>query len=186
MPSNVETEIKLAVRSAAHARRLLRAAGFRQIHRRAFESNQLYDWPDNGLRRAGCMIRVRTWGTEASVTFKGPSGRSTRYKSREEIETPVADAAQMGEILELLGLVPGYRYEKFRAVFAQPGQPGVAAVDETPIGVYLELEGEADWIDRIAARMGFSPGAYRLESYATIYMEDCLRRGVEAGSMVFS
>jgi len=34
--------------------------------------------------------------------------------------------------------------------------------------------------------MGFSPGAYRLESYATIYMEDCLRRGVEAGSMVFS
>ena len=185
MPSKVETEIKLSVPSAAHARRLLRAVGFRQVHRRAFESNQLYDWPDGSLRRSGCMLRVRTWGTEASVTFKGPSDPSARHKSREEIETALEDPRQMEAILERLGLVPAYRYEKFRAVFAKPGQPGVAVVDETPIGVYIELEGEPDWIDRSAAGMGFLPGDYILTSYATMYIEDCRRRGVEAGSMVF-
>ena len=46
-------------------------------------------------------------------------------------------------------------------------------MDETPIGVYLELEGEGAWIDKVALQMGFSPAEYILKSYGTLYREHC-------------
>ena len=36
---------------------------------------------------------------------------------------------------------------------------GHCVVDETPIGNFAELEGTADWIDRVAARLGVSASA---------------------------
>jgi adenylate cyclase class 2 len=181
---HIETEVKLAMSGTAEARRLLRQAGLRVQRRRAFESNVLFDTPDGELRRGGRVLRLRDWGRRSTLTYKGPPVRG-RHKSREELETVVADPAALSAIFERLGLFPSYRYEKFRAEYQAPGEQGTAALDETPVGVFVELEGPPAWIDRTAARLGFAPEQYVTLSYATLYWEDCRRRGVEPGDMVF-
>ena len=45
-----ETEIKLAVKDARSARRLLRMAGFVVSQRRVFEANTVFDTPEQSLR----------------------------------------------------------------------------------------------------------------------------------------
>lgn len=104
------------------------------------------------------------------MTYKGP-GRRERHKSREEIEFEVSNPENFHQVLERLGYTPGFRYEKYRTKFAASGEPGIVTIDETPIGVFLELEGPAQWIDRTAARLGLSEAEYLTHSYAALYQE---------------
>ena len=62
-----------------------------------------------------------------------------------------------------------FRYEKYRTKFAAAGEPGMITLDETPIGVFLELEGAKSWIDGTAGRLGFALSAYSTASYAALY-----------------
>jgi adenylate cyclase class 2 len=182
----VETEIKLAVPSAAHARRLLRKAGFHQTHRRAFESNQLFDTADGRLYKSDRLLRVRTWGRQTILTFKGPRTAGGAHKSTEEIETGIAEEGRISEILERLGMVKSYRYEKYRTVFQVTGEAGEVTLDETPVGVFLELEGKPAWIDRTARRLGYSKRDYITATYSELHRDYCRRHGIKAGSMVFT
>ena len=180
-----ETEIKLAVPDVKSARGLLRAAGFRISRRRVFETNTLFDTPELSLRRAATLLRVREAGGVATLTYKGPP-TITRHKSREELETEISDARVMGAIIERLGLGAVFHYDKYRTEYRQPGRAGVAVLDETPAGVYLELEGTAQWIDRAARKMGFAEDDYITASYVRLWLEWCEWRGAGAGDMVFS
>src|SRR5579883_2221618 len=174
---NVETEIKLRVPDAAHGRRLLRSAGFRVSQRRAFEANTVFDTADLRLRKR----EVRRAG---KLTYKGP-GSSGRHKSREELEIAAADPRTLSAILEKLGFHPAFRYEKYRTEFRRDGG-GEATLDETPIGVFLELEGSPRWIDRTARRLGFSERDYVTLSYGALYTEWCARQRRRPGHMVFA
>ena len=51
-----EIEIKLAVDSAAAARRLLRAAGFKVSRRKVFERNIIFDTQDHVLSRSARLL----------------------------------------------------------------------------------------------------------------------------------
>jgi adenylate cyclase class 2 len=179
-----ETEIKLAVADARTARRLLRAAGFRVSKSRVFETNTAFDTPELGLRRAATLLRVRQAGGVATVTYKGPPVIA-RHKSREELELEISDARAMGTIMERLGLGPVFRYDKYRTEYRQPGRAGIATLDETPVGVYMELEGTPRWIDRAARKLGFAENDYITASYARLYLEWCERSGVRPSDMVF-
>jgi adenylate cyclase class 2 len=103
---------------------------------------------------------------------------------REELETVVSDRGAMLQILARLGYVPAWRYEKYRTEFRGSGA-GLALLDETPFGVFLELEGPAEWIDETAAALGFQPSDYLLESYGALYAEHCRLTGATPGEMVF-
>jgi adenylate cyclase class 2 len=61
----------------------------------------------------------------------------------------------------------------------------MATLDETPIGVYMELEGSPRWIDRAARRLGFSERDYITASYGRLYLEWCAAQKIEPGHMVF-
>src|SRR2546425_2612260 len=87
-----ETEIKLAMPSAHAARDLLRHADFRVFRKRVFESNTVFDTADSTLRKTGRLLRVREAGSMVTLTYKG-AARPGRHKSRQEIETEIADAA---------------------------------------------------------------------------------------------
>lgn len=179
-----ETEIKLAVADAASARRMLRAAGFRLSRRRVFESNVVFDTPDMALRQKRTLLRVREAGKETTLTFKGVP-IDGRHKSREELETAIPGVSTLSAILDRLGFRPSFRYEKYRAEFRAPAASGVAMLDETPIGVYLELEGSPAWIDRTARKLGYGQADYITKSYASLYFADCEKRGVKPADMVF-
>ena len=180
-----EVEIKLRVEDAVTGKRLLRNSGFRIARRRAFEQNILFDTPGLDLRRRGALLRLRRSGSRWTVTFKDRSVRG-KHKSREEVEVNVSDGVAFQAILERLGLAPVFRYEKYRTEFRSVRGSGIATLDETPIGVFVELEGSPAWIDRTARRLGFSEMHYITMSYGQLYIKDCLRKGVTPANMVFT
>ncbi len=182
---NREVEIKLRVENGLNEiRGRIEAAGFHISKPRVFEANVILDTPDKQLREASELIRLRRVGEKCVLTYKGKPAPG-KHKDREEIETEVSNADNMEAILAWLGLQPSLRYEKFRTEY-QAGKSGTLTLDETPIGLFLELEGEAEWIDRIAAQLGFSEQQYITKSYGSLYMDYCRERALTPTNMVFA
>ncbi|MGA1995669.1 MAG: class IV adenylate cyclase [Bryobacteraceae bacterium] len=179
-----ENEIEVAVADPAAVRSLLRRVGFRLARRRVFEANTVFDTAKLTLRRGCRLLRLRQAGRAVTLTFKGRPVPGP-HKTREELETRLPDAARFAAILARLGFHPVFRYEKYRTEFRMERGPGMAMLDETPIGVYLELEGPPAWIDRTARRMGFSQGDYITASYARLYLDWCRQRRQKPRNMVF-
>ena len=168
---HVETEIKLRLPDAASGRKLLARAGFRMTRRRVLETNLLFDTADRKFLHNRRLVRLRWSGGRCLLTYKGPP-RTGAHKQREEIEVVVSDWVAMESILKQLGLSPAYHYEKYRAEYQRPKEPGVVTLDETPVGVFLELEGTPAWIDETAAVMGFGKKNYITKSYSRLWAEE--------------
>lgn len=191
MKSPREIEIKLKVEAPPALKRRLKQSGFVVVSRRHFESNIVFDFRDLRLRRSRSLLRLRREGNRHLLTFKGAPHASDTYKIRTELETRVEGADTLQRILEALDLHPVFRYEKYRTAYAEERKgkgegPPLLVYDETPIGHYIELEGPARWIDRVARRLGFQKRDYITASYAVLYHEHCRENGIKAGDMVFS
>ena len=179
-----ETEIKLAVKDARSTRRRLREAGFVVSRPRVFEVNTVFDTPDLSLRASSRLLRIRQAGRVATLTFKGVP-ETGKHKSREELELEIGNGTAMMSIMERLGYHRMFRYEKFRTEFRQPRRAGIAMLDETPVGVYLELEGTPHWIDGTARLLGFEESDYITASYGRVYLDWCAANGRTPGDMTF-
>jgi adenylate cyclase class 2 len=196
-----EIEVKLRMREAGRARKMLAKAGAKPVRHpaagrdgRFHELNILFDTPQGGFARHGQLLRVRVESpaarggkvtSRAILTYKGPAegpGRS-HFKVRDEYEVVIADAEAMHHILESLGLRGWFRYEKFRTAFSLPASARWAAglkldLDETPVGVFLELEGPPAAIDRAARELGFAPPDYVTKDYLFLHIEQCRKGGI--------
>ena len=207
-----EIEIKLRVQDIGAIRKLLKQFRAKEIIPRTFESNTLYDTPRQNLRRQGRIIRIRieepasgpgrgrsNEGPPAILTYKGPSDsiRKTQnsarnskirshFKIKTEIELSVSRANEMAEILGALGLHPTFRYEKYRTTYALPGVHELKIeLDETPLGIYIELEGPMPDIDRAALLLGYREKDYIRQSYGALYLADCRRLRRKPSNMLF-
>src|SRR5580704_13291005 len=161
---------------------------------RVHEWNTVFDTARQDLRKREQLLRTRIETPDgqaprrqdqaqqqpALLTFKGPvvaragrHGKATideRHKVREEIQFRIADAASLAKILERLGMRPSFHYEKYRTTFRLPATKLWAKgllieLDETPIGIFMELEGPPIAIDRAAKELGFSTKDYILKNY---------------------
>jgi adenylate cyclase, class 2 len=180
----MEIEVKIAVPGAAEARRQLRKNGFVVVKPRILEANEVFDTPDLRLRNSQLLLRIRQIRHETKLTYKGPPAAG-KHKSREELELKADDARTLAAIFSRLGFEKVFRYEKYRTEF-QREKTGIVTLDETPIGIYLELEGPPAWIDRTARLLGFQEKDYILESYGKLYFDWCERQGRKPGDMIFA
>jgi adenylate cyclase class 2 len=181
----IETEIKLPVPGVLQARALLRKAGFQTLIRRVFEQNILLDDSAASLRARGVLLRVRGAGRLVTCTFKGPS-LPGRHKSRVEQEFGATNLDSCLAVFAGIGFTECFRYEKYRTEFQRSGERGHATLDETPIGVFMELEGPARWIDRTAAELGFPRETWITSSYVALYFEWCAKNKRKPASMTFA
>ncbi len=179
-----ETEVKIRIPDPVVILARLHSIGFRESVPRQFEANTLYDTAESRLRQESMLLRLRQFGDHGVITWKGPSAPGP-YKSRPELETSIGSVQILHEILTCIGFGPSFRYEKYRTEFQSDDAAGTVTLDETPIGIFLELEGPGDWIDRTARALGFSRESYVLESYGRLYIADCERCGVKPSHMVF-
>jgi adenylate cyclase class 2 len=163
-----EIEIKFRVNDVRALSRNLRTAGFRVVTPRTHEMNTLYDLPGGVLRGRKELLRIRKYGLEWTITHKS-QGKKGRHSSRLELETGVSDGKKMDAILRGLGYAPTFRYEKFRAEWADG--KGKVVVDETPIGNFCEIEGPSRWIDATAKKLGVVPADYITKNYATLFLD---------------
>ena len=198
MAGPIEIEVKIAVTSAAHVRAILRETKFSVVSPRVFEQNLVLDNARGSVRSSGLLLRVRTSGKRnarqaALCTFKGPATDTpTHHKQRVEREFTASNADECLAVFAGIGFHPAFRYEKYRTVFArrarrgEKGQQGLVTLDETPIGVFMELEGPALWIDRTAKELGFSRNDYITVSYARLWERWREEHALPPGNMVFS
>ena len=180
--SSRENEIKLAFPSAETAVRRLLAAGALAVHARAFEDNVLFDLADRPLAKSGRLLRLRCFGGDSVLTFKAPVAGEHRHKVKLEYETAVADPEAFRSILLGLGFEAVYRYQKFRTTFRLDAVE--AAVDETPLGTFVELEGAPDDVDLAAAALSAKPSDFIRASYRELQEKAAATRGVAAGDML--
>lgn len=208
-----EIEIKLRVADKREFLRKLRklgvAVGAAGKARRVHEHNIIFDTPDGGLAKRGQLLRIRTESPASPhtrrkpaanrhvVTFKQPPASERdggpargRHKVREETELEVQDPASLMKILGGLGLRGWFRYEKHRTTYTLPaGQKWahglLIELDETPVGVFVELEGPATAIDHAASLLGYAQRDYITKNYLVLYMEECRRRGEQPTNMLF-
>ena len=181
--SRRETEIKLAFASPEDARRELIRLGAIESRPRVFEDNVVFDLDDRRLVTTDRLLRLRRTGPDAVLTYKGPAEAGRRHKVREEAEVGVADADEMDRILRGVGFRPGYRYQKYRTAFTLEGVD--VALDETSLGTFVELEGDPDAIDRVAAALGKGPDDYLRATYRELQEKDAAARGAIAGDLLY-
>jgi adenylate cyclase class 2 len=116
------------------------------------------------------------------LTFKGPVQPGS-MKVREEHETAIGDPAVMLRVLEELGFRVWFRYQKYREEFSLDDV--IIAVDETPVGTYVEIEGGERGIASATAALGRTAGDYLLDSYRALFVRHCEERGLPVTDMVF-
>ena len=186
--SMIEIEVKLRVGSAAEALALLRTIAATQEEGRAFENNDIYDTPNGAFFLAHRLLRLRTVGDHGLITYKEKVDTDLRAKVRAEIQTGVSSPEAARAILLKLGFVRVYRYQKHRSYFGWSDAGGAElaiSLDETPIGVFLELEGPAPVIDQAAGRMGFTQADYIVDDYHALHQAWLRQRGLPDADMVF-
>ncbi len=179
----LEREIKLRFDSAEEARAKILALGATPLHGRRLQEDALLDTEDETLRLQRSTLRVRSEGGQSLLTFKGPVLPGV-IKVREEHETVVADGAALLAILESLGLHIWFRYEKYREEF-EAGDL-IMAVDETPVGVFVELEGGESAIHATAQALGKTPADYITDSYRFLFLQHRDAHGLAGHDMVFA
>ena len=162
-----ESEIKVPVPDLALIRGRLAQNGASRISELHDETNVLLDDAAGTLAASGRALRIRRARGRAIVTFKGPPAFEGAVKRREEIEVEIGDPGATERILERLGFVPKFRYAKRREEFRCVGC--VVALDETPIGSFVEIEGDPAAIAVCAALLGLSHADAERRSYAGLY-----------------
>jgi adenylate cyclase class 2 len=178
-----EHEIKLRFDTFEAAREAVVTAGGRLVVSRRLLVDTLHDTADQALKQIGCALRLRRDRGRTILTFKGPTQKSD-VKSREEIETGLENGGAFEQILERLGFRVWFRAEKYREEYEIDAAH--IAVDEAPIGVFVEIEANPDDIGRYAQRLGRSPSEYCLQSYPSLYFAWCKANAVPPGNMTFN
>ena len=164
-----EIEVKLPcedLRAAGEKLRRLGATLEAPLH---FESNDLYDDAEGRLAASGRALRLRRANDQTILTFKGAARFSDGVKIREERETRVSDLEEARAILLGLGFTPRFRYEKKREEW-KLGECAIA-LDETPIGTFVEIEGGPPAIRRLVASLGLDFTRAIPYTYARLYAE---------------
>lgn len=163
---STERELKFRVEDLSELRGRLIELEAERISKSRFEDNWILDRGDE-LRTLGCVLRLRLDGQGALITFKGPARFESGVKVRMEHETRIEDAEAMRSLLEQLGYRAVTRYQKRREEWRIGGI--VVALDHTPMGDFVEFEGEG--AEKLSQRCGFDNEEAELRTYIELYRE---------------
>lgn len=179
---SIETEVKFRAANLVALRADLIARGAVVTQSRHLERNTLFDDAEHSLTARGMLLRLRD-ALDTQLTLKAPAppdAQNGQHKARTEIETTVSDYEAAFAILTRLGYTPWWRYEKYRESFRI--DEVTIALDHTPIGDFVEIEGPPDAIRPVAERLGFEWSARNLQTYRELFAE---ARLVDRSDMVF-
>jgi adenylate cyclase class 2 len=182
----LETEVKFRLEDRAVFEMRLLALGA-HCEGREREQNVLFDDAAGTLKARGSALRLRTTAKGALLTYKGKAEFAGGVKTRLELESGVDAPERIAALLAQLGFQPQFTYEKRRTTwrFADHERP-VVVVDETPLGLFAELEGTGDAIRTLAGELGVLVSAFLPESYVTLWMKARERDPSLPPDMVFS
>ncbi len=186
--SQNQLEIEVKVRCETNPLVARPEFNIQELAARHFEDNWLLDGADRRVIATGAVLRLRTASGRGWLTWKGPVQEHPTLKIRKEIEVEIADPASLLGILKALGFKTVFRYQKYRTVYRiqlPAGQTLTAMYDETPIGSFLELEGEEAPILSALQLLGAGREQTTKASYAGLYRAYCKQHNLPFGDMTF-
>ena len=192
MNTLIEREIKLRYTTCNEARLAVDGLEGSPLRDRRLQDDYLLDLPNGELQHQGCALRVRIEKSDitnksiyetTTVTFKGPPLPDV-MKVREELETTVGNGKLFLRILVKAGWSVWFRYQKYREEFKRDDV--VIAIDETPVGAFVELEGNELTIRNLASALGRTTDDYIIASYRQLYVEHCINTNKPMENMVFN
>jgi adenylate cyclase class 2 len=178
----LEREVKLRFDNPEQARSAILAAGATPLRCRRLQEDYLLDTDDELLRRRRCVLRIRTESGKSLMTYKGPV-QPSRMKLRPEHETVIGDGEVMLRVFEELGLHVWFRYEKYREEYS--AEDVTIAIDETPIGTFVEIEGGEQGVLTWTLAIGRTPADFVLDSYRGLFIKHRDEFGFAGTDMVF-
>jgi adenylate cyclase class 2 len=179
----LEQEMKIPVASLADVRRRLRDRRAETLDSFALEDNWVLDDSAGALAKAGRLLRLRRFGGRSTLTLKGEASFSGGVKSRVEMETEVENPEEMLAILRSLGFAPVRRYQKRRETFSLDRV--IVALDETPMGNFVELEGQAEQLPAAALALDLDPHAAVHGTYLDLWAAYRSQHPTATDDMVF-
>jgi adenylate cyclase, class 2 len=181
---DTETEVKIKVRDLAEIEKKLRDLNAECKAERVYERNVRYDDANHALSPAGRVLRLRQ-DIRARLTYKEPKdgAASERSRTRTELEVTVDDFETMDLILKKLGYQPAWIYEKYRTTYVLYDCEVV--LDDTPLGAFIEVEGEEDPIEHVLEVLGLSEERRILDSYSVLFFRAKERLKLDVRDMTF-
>lgn len=161
-----ERELKFPVKGLESVRERLSELEAERRAPTSFEDNWVLD-REGELLAEGCVLRLRSDSHGAHITFKGPGTFDGTTKVRKEVEIGVDNVETARALLEALGYSVARRYQKKREEWRLGSV--VVALDHTPIGDYVEFEGEK--AETVAKRCGFDVAQSEARSYLQLYAD---------------
>jgi len=175
MKDETEVKIRISEEMLEKVEGKLREIGFQPLSESTFEDNLLFDFPDRTLENSGCALRLRNYGDSYTLTYKGPKKSDPLMKVRREIETSVGSFDSTRSLLESVGLEVNFEYAKWRQKYQGTWNDSnvEVCIDKTPVGVFVEIEGERESISQIAGRLGWDSRDFITDNYVNLYREAC-------------
>ena len=165
--TGTEIETKFYVRDLKRIETRLQELGALLVQARVHEQNLRFDLPDGTLRRTYRVLRLRQ-DEQAILTYKGPGTALGGIRAREEWEVVVSDFGTMRKIIESLGYVLQFIYEKYRTTYLL--DEAHVMLDEMPDGFFVEIEGPSQTaILSLAERLHLDKSAAISESYQVLF-----------------
>jgi adenylate cyclase, class 2 len=177
---NLERELKFPGVELDKLRQRLMELEAERVGPGAFEDNWILD-RGNELLSSGRILRLRTDGSRARLTLKGPMRLEGNLKVREEREVGIENAEELQALLGSLGYQVVRRYQKVREEWQLGGV--TIALDHTPIGDFAEFEG--DGAETVAKRCGFDSQKAERRSYLRLYEDHLKNHPDSPPEMVF-
>lgn len=185
--TNLEIEVKLACDNLDRFRH--NNLDLQLVTARHFEDNWLLDSKDQELFKQGAALRVRSVDNKGVLTYKGivRDSETSVLKVREEIESNVDAPERVVELFERLGFHRSFRYQKYRTVYHldRAGHSIIVTLDETPMGNFIEIEGDEEGVLQTMQAAGFSTDEIIRESYPELQAHRCQQRGIPLEDLIF-
>src|SRR5574341_133914 len=152
------------------------------IQPRTHEMNLRFDTPDRSFQREGRVLRLRQ-DEAVHLTYKDGNTLKDGALSRREIEFEVSDFALARQFLEALGYEAVFLYAKFRTIYDLDGAH--IMLDETPIGGFVEIEGELEELKAAAEKLRLNWAAAIPASYHALFERVRKARGLKFRDLSF-
>lgn len=174
----LEMELKYLDVDHDALRERLQRAGAACTDEPYFERNTVFDDMGRGLKKRHVLLRLRLKKGKAVLTLKRPPAGgegNSKLKIHEELETGLDNPGIFPDLLETLGFVPAFRYEKIREKWSL--NRVTVCLDTLPFGSYVELEGDEASVPAVAKRLGLGEGSASKETYHALNRRLCAERG---------
>jgi adenylate cyclase class 2 len=126
-----------------------------------FEENTIYGSEE--LIKNQAVLRIRKTPVRSILTFKKRIENLSDTKQQIEIESEVADADAVANIVGQLGIEPRLVYEKRRKTYKL--KDAEIVLDELPFGLFVEIEGSIMAIKEVEMMLGIEDFEVEHETY---------------------